>query len=93
MVTLEDFRKLLRIGLAGVGVEKSYVAQVPGLGDALKEGNFETASDRYYAHSFLNGHPPRKAIVDKEFYLNPIPISHKWLIIRWESSRVPLNTT
>jgi hypothetical protein len=69
-VSLEDLRKLLRIALADVEVdEKWYVAQVPGLEDALKKGAFESATDHYYIHGYLEGRPPVKPTVDEDYYL------------------------
>jgi hypothetical protein len=69
-LSMEDLRKLLRIALAAVEVdEKWYVAQIPGLGDDLKEGAYESAADHYYIHGFLEGRPPSRPIVEEDYYL------------------------
>lgn len=73
-ISLDDLRKLLPIALASVEVdEKWYVAQVPGLGEALKNGAFASASEHYCLHGYLEGRPPRKPTVDEDYYLKNYP--------------------
>ena len=73
-MSVEDLRKVLRVALATVHLdEKWYVAQVPGLAEALQNGDFESAADHYQNHGFLEGRPPEKPSVDEDYYIKTYP--------------------
>ena len=73
-LSIEDLRKLLRIALAGVEVDKKwYLTQVPALGKAIEDGAFGSPSEHYHVHGYLEGRLPKKPTVDEEYYLQTYP--------------------
>jgi hypothetical protein len=73
-LSISDLRKILEIALAGVKVdEKWYIGQVPELRREMPRGKFQTVSDHYYAHGYLESRLPERPAVDEHYYLRTYP--------------------
>jgi hypothetical protein len=73
-MSITDLRKILRVALAGTHVDEAwYLGQVPGLRKDIQKGEFESASEHYVMHGYLEGLLPERPIVDEKFYLQHYP--------------------
>jgi hypothetical protein len=73
-MSLEDLRKVLRLGLSGIYVDESwYVTQVSGLRQDIQRGKFASIAEHYYVHGYIEGKLPERPIVDEGYYLISYP--------------------
>jgi hypothetical protein len=73
-LSVSDLRKVIEIALSGVKVdEKWYLGQVPELRREMPRGKFQSVSDHYYAHGYLEGRLPERPAVDEYYYLRSYP--------------------
>ena len=69
-LSIGDFRKLLRVSLSGVPVDEAwYLSHVSGLRQDIQKGKFESATEHYIMHGYVEGRLPERPVVDEKFYL------------------------
>jgi hypothetical protein len=73
-LSLADLRKILTVGLSSIPVDEAwYLGHVPGLRQDIQKGKFESPTEHYVVHGYLEGRLPERPTVDEKFYLHQYP--------------------
>ena len=73
-ISIDDLRKICRVALANVEVDEAwYMSHVDGLRGDVQNGKFESATEHYLVHGYIEGRLPGRPRVDERFYLSRNP--------------------